>query len=75
MSSLAEQLEKLKETNSCKDRNALAIAVTETGDPGVAAVLVELINRPDLSEERGTLVHCLGEFDCSMWFLWLINLV
>lgn len=75
MSSLGEQLERLKETKDTLERNALAIAVAETGDPSVKAVLVELIDRPDLSDQRATLVNCLARFDCSNKFLWLVNLV
>jgi hypothetical protein len=75
MSNLNEQLEKLKYTEDTSERNLLAIAVTETGDPSVQRVLVELINRPDLSDQRGTLVNCLGRFDCSNRFFWLVNLV
>jgi hypothetical protein len=49
--------------------------LAETGDPSVKAVLVELIDRPDLSDQRATLVNCLARFDCSNKFLWLVNLV
>lgn len=75
MASLSEQLERLKITTDSIERNALAIAVAETGDPSVQSVLVELIDRPELSEQRATLVNCLGKFDCSTKFLWLVNLV
>lgn len=75
MSSLSEQLERLKDTKDSIERNALAIAVAESGDPSVQAVLVELIDRPELSDQRATLVNCLGRFDCSEKFLWLVNLV
>lgn len=75
MTNLNEQLERLKETKDSIERNALAVTVTETGDPSVIAVLVELIDRPDLSNQRATLVNCLGKFDCSNKFLWLVNLV
>jgi len=75
MTSLSEQLERLKNTTDSVERNALAIAVVETGDPSVQAVLVELIDRPELSDQRATLVNCLGRFDCSTKFLWLVNLV
>ncbi|MFC4161654.1 hypothetical protein [Chitinimonas lacunae] len=75
MSILSEQLQRLKDTKDSVERNALAIDVTEKGDPSVQAVLVELIDRPDLSDQRATLVNCLGKFDCSNKFLWLVNLV
>ena len=75
MSSLSEQLEKMKDTKDSIERNALAITVSETGDPSVQKVLVELIDCPDLLDQRATLVNCLGRFDCSNKFLWLVNLV
>lgn len=75
MPSLSERLERLKDTKDSVERNALAITLTETGDPTVQAVLVELIDRPELSEQRATLVNCLGKYDCSNKFLWLVNLV
>lgn len=75
MSSLSELLERLKHTKDNIERNSLAISVTETGDPSVQAVLVELIDRPELSDQRATLVNCLGRFDCSDKFVWLVNLV
>lgn len=41
----------------------------------MSQVLVELIDRPELANERGTLVNCLGSFDSSKNFLWLVTLV
>lgn len=75
MPSLIEQLENLKTTKDSAKRSALAIALSETGDENVQDVLAELIDRPDLADQRATLVHCLGKFDCSGRFLWLVNLV
>lgn len=75
MWSLNDDLKRLKETKNAVERNTLAIKVSATGDPSVKAVLVELIDRPDLSDQRATLVNCLGDFDCADKFLWLINLV
>lgn len=72
---LNAQLERLKETKDSVERNALAITVSETPDPSVQAALVALIDRPDLLDQRATLVNCLGKFDCSDKFLWLVNLV
>ena len=65
----------MKNTKDSIERNALAITVSETGDPSVQKVLVELIDRPDLLDQRATLVNCLGRFDRSNKFLWLVNLV
>jgi hypothetical protein len=75
MSSLDEQLQRLKSTTHSIERNALAITAAETGDPSVKDVLIELIDRPELSQQRATLVNCVGRFDCSPEFLWLVNLV
>ena len=75
MNSRDELLRKLKTTNSSVERNALAITATETGDPEVQRALIEMIDRPDLLNERGTLIYCLGQFDCSRDFLWLVRLV
>lgn len=72
---LNAKLERLKETKDSVERNALAITVSETRDPSVQAALVALIDRPDLLDQRATLVNCLGKFDCSDKFLWLVNLV
>ena len=41
-------LRRLKTTNSNVERNALAITATETGDPEVQRVLIEMIDRHDL---------------------------
>lgn len=75
MLNLSAQLERLKETKDSVERNALAIMVSETRDPSVQAALVALIDRPGLLDQRATLVNCLGKFDCSDKFLWLVNLV
>ncbi|MDQ1833762.1 hypothetical protein [Massilia scottii] len=75
MDSLDELLRRLKNTNSSGERNALAITATETGDLEVKKVLIEMIDRPELLNERGTFVNCLGQFDCSRNFLFLVRLV
>ncbi|GGY19100.1 hypothetical protein GJV26_00635 [Massilia dura] len=75
MDSLSELLNKLKTANSSVERNALAVKAAETSDPAVPKILVELIDRPELANERGSLVNCLGSFDCSEKFLWLVKLV
>ncbi|KAF0812712.1 hypothetical protein IGB42_03004 [Andreprevotia sp. IGB-42] len=56
-------------------RNALAIKLAESGVPEVLPVLLALIERPDLQHHRGTLVHCLGYFDCRPHFSKLVDLV
>lgn len=75
MHTLTELLEKLRNVDDPVERNALAISATETGDPVVLDVLIELIDRPDLVDQRATLLNCAGRFDCSNRFLWLANLV
>lgn len=72
---LDELRSKLIATSSSIERNALAIKAAKTGNPKIPQVLIELIDRPELANERGTLVHCLGSFDCSKSFLWLVKLV
>ena len=72
---LDELLSRLSTANSCVERNALAMEAAATGDPKVAQVLIELIDRPELVNERGTLVYCLRNFDCSTSFFWLVKLV
>ena len=75
MSDLGELLERLRGAHDPRERNALAIVATATRSPSVLPVLIELIDRPDLLDQRATLVNCMGEFDCSRHFLWLVNLV
>lgn len=70
-----ELLSRLRTTKSSVERNELALKAAETGSPKVPQVLIELIDRPELANERGTLVYCLGNFDCSEKFLWLVKLV
>lgn len=75
MDTLSELLRQLKGATSSVERNALAIIATETGDAAVQEVLIDLIDRPGLVNERGTLLHCVGRFECSKLFLWLVDLV
>ena len=56
-------------------RNALALKLGEARTPGLAEVLVRLIQRPDLRDQRGTLVHVLGFYDCSARLPLLVDLV
>ncbi len=73
--SLIENLRRLEATADALERNALALDLSETGDPRVFDVLVRLIKRPDLENRRGTLVYCLENFDCSSVADLLVNLV
>ncbi|HWT52934.1 MAG TPA: hypothetical protein VN113_12260 [Caulobacter sp.] len=56
-------------------RNAMALRLAEAGTPGLDAALVRLIQRPDLADRRGTLVHALGYLDCSDHIALLTELV
>ena len=56
-------------------RNALALRLAEANAPGLADVLVRLIERPDLVNNRGTLVRALSYFDCSEHVVLLVDLV
>ncbi len=73
--SLIENLRRLEATADALERNALALDLSETGDPRVFDVLVRLIRRHDLENRRGTLVYCLENFDCSPVADLLANLV
>lgn len=65
-------LETIAETDQ---RNALALRLAEARTPGLDLVLVRLIQRPDLADKRGTLVHALGFLDCSDHVALLVELV
>ena len=56
-------------------RNAAALRLADRKVPEAKALLIELIARADLRNQRGTLVHCLGYFDCSDQFGLLVGLV
>ena len=57
------------------ERNALALDLAETGRQEVLEPLVRLIGREDLRNSRGTLVHALGNLDCSRHVAFLAGLV
>lgn len=56
-------------------RNEIALELSQSKDPDVFKALIELVHRPELSNSRGTLVYCLGNFDCSGIFLTLVDLL
>jgi len=62
---MTEKLERLQDTDDDAERNSLALELSETGDLSVFATLVKLIQHPELENRRGTLVHCLENYDCS----------
>ena len=73
--SVADDLRTLETTADDAQRNSLALSLAEQKTPGLGAVLVRLIQRPDLADKRGTLVHALGYLDCSNHVGLLIGLV
>ena len=56
-------------------RNALALHLSEAKVVGVGEVLVRLIERSDLANNRGTLVHALRHYDCAPYLPLLVDLV
>jgi len=73
--SASDDLRQLETLTDADQRNALALRLAEAGTPGLEAVLVRLIQRPDLADKRGTLVHALGYLDCSEHIALLADLV
>lgn len=61
----ADDLHALEACADAVARNALALRLAEARTPGLAEVLVRLIQRPDLVRQRGTLVHALAMLDCA----------
>lgn len=62
---LTEKLRRLEATADHAERHTLALELSDTADQRVFDVLVKLIQHPDLENRRGTLVFCLGTYDCS----------
>jgi hypothetical protein len=71
----SDDLRTLQTTADDATRNALALRLAEAGAQGLEPVLVALIQRPDLADKRGTLVHALGYLDCSDHLALLVELV
>jgi hypothetical protein len=65
----------LAETSDASVRNAIALQVADERIVGGDDVLSQLIQRPELANQRGTLVHALGHFDCSGHVMLLVDLV
>ena len=72
---LTDKIKYLLSTDDKITRNSLALDLAETGDPRVMEALIELIQRPELKNCRGTLVHALEDFDYSCHASLLIDLV
>jgi hypothetical protein len=68
-------LVRLEEVANDAERNALALDLAETGRQEVFEPLARLIDREDLRNSRGTLVHALSYLDCSRHVAFLAGLV
>ena len=68
-----EQLERLKTTQDNFERNHLAMDLATTRRPEVLEVLIDLIRRPDLKNNRGTLVYSLEPYDCRSHLSFLVK--
>jgi hypothetical protein len=68
-------LARLRAETDSNARNAMALNLAESHDPRVLAVLLELIERPELANQRGTLVYCLHQFDVAGHLVLLTQLV
>jgi hypothetical protein len=78
MNDLEETSSELLSLENAKDgatRNALALRLAEAKRDGVDEVLVRLIQRPELANNRGTLVHALRHYDCAPHVALLADLV
>jgi len=56
-------------------RNALALKLAEGQTSGLPEVLIRMIGREDLRDNRGTLVHALSYFDCAGHLPFLVDLM
>lgn len=65
----------METTGDFATRNALALDLAEKKAPGLEDVLVRLIERPALADQRGTLVRALSYYDCSAHLCLLVSLV
>lgn len=62
---ILEKLHRLVVTDSHLERNSLALELSDKKETRLFQLLVELIQRPELMKNRGTLVYCLRNYDCS----------
>lgn len=67
-------LQALEACDDARERNALALRLADARTPGLEAVLARLIVRPDLANNRGTLVHALAMLDCAPHLELLVDL-
>jgi hypothetical protein len=68
-------LVRLEKVANDAERNSLAFDLAETGRQEVLEPLARLIDREDLRNSRGTLVHALSYLDCSKHVAFLAGLV
>lgn len=71
----SDDLRLLETITDADQRNALALRLAQAATPGLDAVLVKLIQRPDLADKRAPLVHALSFIDCSDHVALLVELV
>jgi len=72
---LKTKLQRLEATDDAIERNRLALDLAETGDSRLFDCLIRPIQRPELENQRGTLVYCLEDYDCSSVAILLAKLV
>lgn len=72
---LSRDLAILESTSDATNRNAFALRLAETRHPDVLPVVLRLIEKPDLSNARATLVHCLSFYNLADHFDLLVDLV
>ena len=71
----SSELLSLENVEDGATRNALALRLAEARVAGVDEALVRLIQRPELANNRGTLVHALRHYDCGPHLALLVDLV
>lgn len=59
------KLQRLEATDNDTERNSLAIELSDAREPRLFDVLVNLIRKPELENNRGTLLYCLENYDCN----------
>ncbi len=65
MHDLADQLERLRNTTDWRERHEIALQFADAREQTAVPVLVDLISRPVMLNQRGTLLYCLEHFDCT----------
>lgn len=66
----------VRQTRSSRVRNAAALAIVDLGDrEGASDVLAEVLARPSVAHEAGTLVYALDEIGGSLPLSPFVNLV